>query len=640
MAYQTNPFLDRSSERTTSDQEFVRLFSPKILERLEDEMFKGAVHIFHSPPGGKTTLLRAFTPMALRAFWNSRTTQDMSEAFQRLVTREIMHEQNGPQMLGVLLSCASGYADLPPGATIAQEGLFRALLDCRVILRSLRNLASLMGLSSTDQLDVIKLDYGDFGKELISIPATSSPKELIHWAEQQERGVYANLDSIFDKNCSNMPTHVRFECVLWLQSVQFINDNTAIYPKRLLMIDDLHKLRNKQRSLLIEELTEIRPSIPVWLAERSIALGDELLAQGSRQKRDLHQYPLENLWNASSKGPYQFSSFAQNILDRRLSAQDLIPSGTFSQYLREQLLPSDIRAEIQKGILKFQADAQRHKLNMRYKEWIAHAERQVGVSSIAALLELYVTRILLSRDEGKQQTSLELIPLSEEERNQRDSSQVQAAAEIFINNELKIPYYFGIERLCILATNNVEELLSLAAALFERLRAKQVLGKQELLLSPQEQEKVIKEAAKQKRDFIPKNHTEGTRAQQLLDAIGSYCREKTFLPNAPIAPGVTGVRLSKSELEELHLNDKKHEYVVKLRRVLAECVAENLFITKSSAESGSRESGTIFYLNRSLCAYYGLPLQMGGWQDITVNELMEWMELGRTIKKLNFLEKF
>ena len=46
----------------------------------------------------------------------------------------------GPQVLGVLLSCASGYADLPPGATLDREGLFRALLDCRVVLRTLRSL--------------------------------------------------------------------------------------------------------------------------------------------------------------------------------------------------------------------------------------------------------------------------------------------------------------------------------------------------------------------------------------------------------------------------------------------------------------------------------------------------------------------
>jgi len=55
-----------------------------------------------------------------------------------------------------------------------------------------------------------------------------------------------------------------------------------------------------------------------------------------------------------------------------------------------------------------------------------------------------------------------------------------------------------------MATSNVEELLSLAASLYEGLKAKQVLRKPELLLSPLEQERLLKDAAKRKRDFIPK----------------------------------------------------------------------------------------------------------------------------------------
>ena len=83
MAYNSNPFLERMSERTTSDMEFVRLFSPKILEKLAEDAFDGAVHMFRSAPGaGKTTLLRAFTPPALRAFWNSPGAFELSEARQ------------------------------------------------------------------------------------------------------------------------------------------------------------------------------------------------------------------------------------------------------------------------------------------------------------------------------------------------------------------------------------------------------------------------------------------------------------------------------------------------------------------------------------------------------------------------------
>jgi hypothetical protein len=636
MAYRANSFLERMSERT-SDQEFVRLFSPKILERLAEDSFEGAVHIFRSPPGGgKTTLLRAFTPTALRAFWNARRIPEMSESYQRLLTWGILNEQNGPQVLGVILSCASGYADLPPGASIAQEGLFRALLDCRVVLRTLRNLATSLSFSSPEQLAQVRLEYKPLETDLQSIPTVTSATDLVHWAEKRERAVYAELDSIAAKSKSEMPAHLRFESVLWLQSVRFVFNGHEIAPRRMLMIDDLHKLRRKQRASLIEELTEIRPKIPVWLAERSIALGEELLSQGTRDGRDLREYALEDLW-APGRGQQQFLSFAQNVLDRRLEAQSEIPSVAFSQYLRSSVQQDDVRDQIVKGFNMFRGEVSRYKGNPRYTEWIARAENNLNDVSVESLRELFTTQILLARDELKRQMSLELAPLSTEELDERDSSQVQGASEIFLHEELRIPYYYGIERLCTLATNNVEELLSLAAALYDGLRAKQILRKAELLLSPSEQEKLLRQVAKQKRDFIPKNHTEGTRAQRLLDAIGSYCKDRTFLPNAPYAPGVTGVRLSQSQLFNLNAGALR-EIGNRLRKVLAECVAENLLVPRQSAASSSREGGTIFYLNRTLCMHYDLPLQLGGWQDVAAEELIDWMEQGRIPNKRKLLE--
>lgn len=628
MAYRANPFLERMSERT-SDQEFVRLFSPKIIERLAEDAFQGAVHIFRSPPGGgKTTLLRAFTPTALKAFWNTRRVQETNESYQKLVSRQVMHEQDGPQLLGVLLSCASGYADLPPGVSISQEGLFRALLDCRIVLRAIRNLSALMSFGGADQLDSVRLEYDEIGQDFKSIPTNLSAGGLMRWAEQRERSVYAVLDSLGGSDRQGMPTHVRFESVLWLQSVRFIVNNKAVAPRRLLMIDDLHKLRKKQRALLIEELTELRPTIPVWLAERSIALGEELLSQGAREGRDLRQYSLEEIWSAQ-RGQHQFATFAQNILQRRLDVQTAIPSGAFSQYLRDQFASEELRNEIELGYQTFKERVKRYKENARYSKWLERAENNLATLDIASLSGLYVTTILISRDESKRQMTLELAPLPAEELEDRDSSQLQAAAEIFIHDELKVPYYFGIDKLCTLATNNVEELLALAAALYEGLLAKLILRKPELLLSPSEQEKLVKDVARRKRDFIPKSHTEGTRAQRLLDAIGVYCRERTFLPNAPYSPGVTGVRLSSLEFSKLRANAKSSENRSSiLLRVLAECVAENLLVPRESAASTSRDSGTVFYLNRILCAHFDLPLQMGGWQDVSAETMMEWMELG------------
>lgn len=625
MAYNVNPFLERRSEKTTSDQEFALVFSPKILEKLSDEAFKGGVHIFRSAPGGgKTTILRAFTPSVLRSFWRAKGNSELKESFPLFVAKGVLDDQEGPRLLGVLISCASGYADLPPGAI--EEGPFRSLLDCRVVLRTIRSLSAYLGFSADESLDSIQLEYGEGAQDIQGIPKLTSARELAQWAETREKRIYAELDAFAGRTNQALPSSQRFESVLWLQSVRFMRHGVPIAANRLLMIDDLHRLRRKQRELLVDELTVQRPDIPIWLAMRTLVMGEGLLSQGARSGRDIHEYTLEELWGGS-KGIYQFIPFAQNVLDRRMNRQDAV-AGNFSQRLREQLEPEEIRAFIQPGVDKFRATVLPHEKNARYSEWIARAEKKSAEPTVDTLLELFVTRILMARDASKKQLSFDLA-LSAEEIDDKDSSSLRGAAEIQLHEELDLPYFYGLERLCVMATYNVEELLSMAAALYDGIVARQVLRKRSPELSPVEQEKILRESASRRLKFVPKQHTEGARAQKLITSIGGYCRERTFLPNAPYAPGVTGVRLSQSEMEKLQGNAKVlGEQGALLRRVLSECIAENLLVLRPSGASTAREPGSILYLNRTLCAHFGLPLQMGGWQDVSSMDLIDWMLRG------------
>ena len=632
MAYNVNPFLERRSERTTSDQEFALVFSPKILEKLSDEVLKGGVHIFRSAPGGgKTTILRAFTPSVLRSFWRSKGNNELKESFPQFVEKGVLHDQDGPQLLGVLISCASGYADLLPSASPIEEGPFRALLDCRVVLRTIRSLSTFLGHASDDSLDSIQLEYSDEAKDLQEIPKLTSARELAEWAEAQEKRIYAQMDSFAGESNQSVPSSQRLESVLWLQSVRFMRNGSPVAVKRLLMIDDLHRLRRKQREILIDEMTVQRPGIPVWLAMRTLVLGDELLSQGAKSGRDIHEYPLEELWG-SSKGIHQFLPFAQNVLERRMRQQDTV-AGTFAQRLREQLEPDEVNAYVQPAVEALRATLQPHEKNARYSEWSARAEKKSEESTLDTLLELFVTRILVARDVSKRQLSFDMA-LPAEAIDDKDNSSLRAAAEIQLHEELGMPFYYGLERLCVMATYNVEELLSMAAALYDGIVAKQVLRTRHHELSPEEQEKVLRNAAVRRLKFVPKQHTEGTRAQKLITSIGGYCLSRTFLPNAPYAPGVTGVRLSQSELEKLQGRTKPlGEHGDLLKRVLSECIAENLLVLRPSSASTARDAGSILYLNRTLCARFGLPLQMGGWQDVTCTELIEWMLRGWKPKK-------
>ena len=420
MAYRANPFLERMSERTTSDQEFVHLFSPKVLEKLREDCLEGAVHIFRSPPGGgKTTILRAFTPNALRAFWHARPTQ--AESYRQLVDRGVFDQHQGPQLLGVFLSCAAGYADLPPGTANVGEGIFRALLDCRIVLRALRSLADLIGGSSTGELEAVRLEYDSLAQELTAIPLGETVGEMVAWAERRERDVYGQLDSIASIPDAAAPSQVRFEALLWLQTVRFIQNGKAVAPKRLLIVDDIQKLRKSQRTLLVDELVTLRPAILIWLASRSIAFADDFLSQGAREGRDIRDYPLEELWGGG-RSSQQFVTFAQNILDRRFALQTAVPGGSFGQYLADSLTPRELEEAYPQASESFRDEARRHRNSIRYTEWFARVEKQPLVITGEALFDLFVTRILVARDATNRQLSLELTPLSAGELEERDSS--------------------------------------------------------------------------------------------------------------------------------------------------------------------------------------------------------------------------
>lgn len=631
-----NPFKERATDRTASDRAFVRLFSPKILENLPEDAFKGGVHLFVSPPGGgKTTLCRALTPSVLQSFWSNKDIAEMKESAKVLQKLGVIDPVRGPQLLGVQLTCLSGYADLPSGMSLEHDGLFRALLNCRIVLRALRSLATLQGVGSIEELTNITIEYPGELQDLTAIPKEASPQKLANWAEQCERTVYSHLDALNDDDASGkLPAHVRFEGVLWLQSVKFKFDGEELVPRRVLMIDDLQALRKKQRELLKRELLDLRPRQSIWLAQRTAALSDkEVLSLGAREGRDVQLHSIETLLGSGRNG---FATFAQNVLDRRFETETLFPGTKFEQYLRSDISPKELEKPFRKAVERYREKTAQFRGQTQYRDWLCAGDAICAkdLPTIEDIRTLYTTRISIARNESGRQLSF--VPLAVEELEERDKSSVQAAAEIFAHEESALPAYYGMDVLCSMATNNIEELLGLAAALYDGLEAKQTLRRSEAILTAREQERLLTDAAERKREFISRSHSEGTRSKTLIDAVGSFCREKTFAPTAPYSPGVTGIRLSYTELDKL-LQGKggPEKLVINLRQVLSECVSDNLFFVKVSATTTGREGGHVLYLNRTLCAYFGLPLGLGGWQDVKVTELIEWVRLGRKFPALS-----
>ena len=86
-----NPFRLRASEHIASDATFLKLFAPGALDLLPSEGLFDQLQVFQSAPGGgKTSLMRLFTPTCLLTLHAHRANEDCKELYQHLRSIEVM----------------------------------------------------------------------------------------------------------------------------------------------------------------------------------------------------------------------------------------------------------------------------------------------------------------------------------------------------------------------------------------------------------------------------------------------------------------------------------------------------------------------------------------------------------------------
>lgn len=84
-----NPFKIRATEKIDSDAGFLKLFSPLVLESLEEanqqsKLWEHVVYVHSSPGAGKSSLIRVFEPSSLKILLNAKSAPDYRELFNSL----------------------------------------------------------------------------------------------------------------------------------------------------------------------------------------------------------------------------------------------------------------------------------------------------------------------------------------------------------------------------------------------------------------------------------------------------------------------------------------------------------------------------------------------------------------------------
>lgn len=625
-----NPFRLRASKRSVHDEQFVRLFASGALDLLNDaqEPWSGVLFLRSAPGGGKTTLLRLLTPGPLKKIARLQDNPDVKATRDALVKVGAIVSDT-PRILGVMIGFTNDYRDLDEidasGARAA--GIFRALINARIVLATLRALLERSGRSYPDDLETLQASWQPV--DGATLPARASGLVLHEWASRIEKSVFEVLDDLGADGNPQPHAASGLESLHWFANATLSDAGGNVELKRVLLLDDLQFLSDGQSSWLKEALTSARVSCGVWVAERLEALpAADLLAEGALEDRDYDgEIRLERRWRSRLTA---YAKFVDQIANLRVHEAEGFESRSFFPALADDLDPARWDDALNTTCQKLQERLkQRIGNRARYAQWLGQRVALDGTPRERAIAWREL-EILIERDLARSQTAFDFDTLTEAELTDKTSTSIAAAAEMFLAREFKIPVYFGRQKLAALSSSNVDQFVELAGDLFEELSAKVIARRNDdTVLSAERQHALLKIAAERRWEGIPRRLPRGYEARRFLEALGAFCEAQTYRPSAPYAPGVTGFGITMQDRARLMDTGASGNVFADLRNLLASLVSQNL-LEPTLDHKNKNENLIIFNLNRLLCAHFDLPLGYGGWRKKSLQELTQWASKGRT----------
>jgi hypothetical protein len=619
-----NPFRVRASARAVSDEQFIKTFAASAVDILRDPKnpWGGLVFVRSAPGGGKTTLLRLLTPGSLKRAISYRDDQRYRATRDALQDAGVVDGQRA-LFWGVYLPFAIEYRTLDDlGARSLQ--VFRALFSARIVLAALKALLAHLELVHPEDLVRVKATWSPVtGAQL---PAHATGDALQEWASNIEDSVFELMDELGTADSVNTKGLTELDGVHWLAEAVFEIDGRPIDARPVLLLDDLQYLSNDQHVYLYSALTALRKPLGIWAAERLEALQQkDLIAPGVLEGRDYDSViRLEERWLQRGAGP--LGRFLSQIADLRARQADGFGDRDFFPAIADDFESAvwdpkllNAREAIEKRILEGPGGTD------RYAAWIAQTREKKGSLKEAAV-EWRTLEILIVRDLARKQRSLDFDQLTEGDLEAQTRSNVREAAELFLSQEIGLPYYYGRERLSLLSSSNIDQFVEMSGDLFEEILSASLLRRGDRPLSAERQEAILKAVADRRWEAIPRAAAQGHAMLRFLEHLGELCKDETLKPNAPYAPGVTGFAISMADREFLVGEGAAAtaDNMRTLRDVLASSIALNLLEPRIDAKNKG-ERWLVLYLNRLLCLRFGLPLGYGGWRPRKLRALTEWL---------------
>lgn len=615
----TNTFLIRQNERIISEGAFISILSPQLLNFLDKSFFERTVFINSSPGGGKSTLLKTFSPEVLLELKENNAKEIYRATFEMLKEWDVVDE-NRVKLVSVKIECARenyGLIDdlYDNGKAIA---VFFELLSLRILRRTLLGVLLCNQLEKKD-LNRITFHNIPVGWELL-LQKYPDGKTIYQWALEQEHELCNSIEEMNNDIAVSM-NYNNLSVLNLISNGNVLLSGQPVEQKVLVMFDDVHALSNKQRDVLRKMIFELRPNVGIWLSQRLAALSakDIFGTEGQIHR----EYEIINIDERIQSDKKSFYKALKDVSDRRVAI-------TYKDERLEDKLEkvfSKKAAEKLEGFLEkiiFYVEKQ-CKNTENFTNLYDYLYSREFASTWECLTYWQVLSILIERERQKSQLVLPFIPIYTVEKFLEEYSKLKKPAEFLLCYRYKLPVYYGMDVLCRLSSGNVEQFLDFAGRIFElRIALDYIPGKRNTtLISLEEQEFVIMKCVEEKWNDITRTYTMGRQIQKFIDGIASLGIEHLKRNTVSYSGGTyTGFGIKKSELDGLLYKDEKNVLI----RMLKICVVNNLLVCQEIKQGLVGTLHKVFYLNRWLCVKYKLPLGYGGWKPLSLEDAVKLIE--------------
>lgn len=611
-----NPFNTTYAEMVDSSETFLTLFDHTALDvktsedkpLISEDMFERTVFFSSSPGGGKSSMFHFFSPDVLNNIAQAKNQN--IDSYKYLEDLGVINA-TGVKLLGVQISCARGYETIEDiYETGISKQIFFALLNVRILKETLKDI---LALKKGDTKDLKRITISEVPAELSSFfDASWTGADYYNWACQEEKKICVSINNME----STQPVafiHNYLSIIQLLEARKILYDGKRIVDKVLIMLDDIHKLTQHQRSALRESLFTVRARAGVWLAQRSYALEEnELLGRDGVSGRDYLSKKLEDQREGGRER--SFYKTLEAIADRRVKANTLLDINSFRACISDSIDWSSDKESSKKlaaACEELQIDLSKYMSFSDIEKVISGCE-----SKYAEAIFLRAIKIFIDRKKNSQQLTFDdsfLAPSKEDLEKVESDSSIRSIAEYYLCIENKLPFYYGMDKLLSLSFYNVYQFLNYCGEVFERRLSYKYEAKKRRVnnVPPIDQDRIITKVSTQLWSELDVLYSDSHRIKALLENIANIGITTREIGTASYSGGAyTGIGVKEPLLNQIMFKEKYSE----IKSLLATCISGNLLKMKTVKQGKKNEQFTVFYLNRWICVHFKLPLAYGGWK--------------------------